>query len=114
MGRNFARILVLSQIVLLVISAAAAYGQELQDSAAHTSTVPRLINFGSMLKNRSGQSLSGVTAVQFALYKDQEGGAPLWIETQNLRLDEQGRYAVLLGATKAEGLPMELFASGES
>src|SRR5215831_8903981 len=114
MARNFNRTLVLLLILVLVVAASAAYGQESQDSAVRTSTVPRLINFGSVLKSRSGQSPKGVTAVQFALYKDQEGGAPLWVETQNLSLDDQGRYAVLLGSTKAEGLPMDLFASGES
>ncbi len=34
-------------------------------------------------------------------------------ETQNVQLDEQGHYAVLLGATKNEGLPVELFAAAE-
>jgi hypothetical protein len=36
------------------------------------------------------------------------------METQNVRLDENGRYTVLLGATRNDGLPMELFASGEA
>jgi len=52
--------------------------------------------------------------VTSALYKDQAGGAAIWLETQNVSLDEYGRYTVLLGATKSDGLPMELFTSGEA
>jgi hypothetical protein len=29
-------------------------------------------------------------------------------------LDDQGRYKVLLGSTQPEGLPLDLFASGEA
>jgi hypothetical protein len=57
---------------------------------------------------------TGVVGVTFAIYKEQEGGAALWLETQNVGLDEQGRYTVLLGATKSEGLPLELFLGGET
>lgn len=38
----------------------------------------------------------------------------MWLETQNVALDENGRYTVLLGATKRDGLPTELFTSGEA
>jgi len=48
----------------------------------------------------------------FSLYALQEGGAPLWSEQQNLTLDAQGRYTVLLGAGSPEGLPLDLFTSG--
>jgi len=46
--------------------------------------------------------------------KDDHGGAPVWMETQNLKLDGSGHYSALLGATKADGLPMDLFTSGEA
>jgi hypothetical protein len=49
--------------------------------------------------------------VTFAVYKDQDGGAPLWLETQNVQADSKGNYTVLLGSTKVEGLPAELFTS---
>ncbi len=66
-----------------------------------------------MFKDRPGLSLSGLVGVTFALYKEQQGGAPLWLETQNVERDEQGRFTVLLGATKSDGMPLELFAAGE-
>ena len=50
----------------------------------------------------------------FALYAEQTGGAPLWLETQNVTPDANGRYTVYLGANHANGVPLNLFASGEA
>ena len=52
--------------------------------------------------------------VTFALYAEQTGGAPLWLETQNVTPDANGRYTVYLGANHANGVPLNLFASGEA
>jgi len=75
--------------------------------------VPRLVKFAGTLKDELGKPRTGVVGVTFAVYKELEGGAALWLETQNVELDEQGRYTVLLGSTKSEGLPLELFTAGE-
>src|SRR6266853_4743921 len=75
--------------------------------------VPRLVKFAGVLQDEQGKARTGVVGVTFAIYKEQEGGAALWLETQNLELDEQGRYTVLLGTTKNEGLALELFTAGE-
>src|SRR6266849_3201275 len=80
---------------------------------AQNVAVPRLVKFSSTAKDQLGHAPTGVVGVTFAIYKEQEGGAALWMETQNVQLDEQGHYAVLLGATKNEGLPVELFAAAE-
>jgi hypothetical protein len=76
-------------------------------------TVPRLIAFSGALQD-GNRPANGVAGLTFALYKDQKGGAPVWLETQNVRIDDEGRYSVLLGSTQGEGLPAELFASGEA
>ena len=55
--------------------------------------------------------MAGIT---FALYSQQTGSAPLWQETQNVAADANGHYAVLLGATKPDGLPAELFTSKQA
>lgn len=47
--------------------------------------------------------------VTFSIYDDPKIGAPLWTETQNVQANDEGHYTVVLGATKAEGLPRELF-----
>jgi hypothetical protein len=38
----------------------------------------------------------------------------LWLETQNVQADAKGNYTVQLGATKPDGLPLDLFSSGEA
>ncbi len=79
-----------------------------------SATVPRLVRFSGAVKDADGQPRTGVAGITFALYKDQEGGAPLWMEVQNVQLDGQGRYSALLGASTAEGVPMELFSANEA
>lgn len=85
--------------------------QELSSTRSASATVPQWVHFSGVVKEASGRPVAGIT---FAFYKDQEGGAPIWMETQNVQLDETGRYSVQLGATRTEGLPKELFASGEA
>src|SRR5882762_6487710 len=75
--------------------------------------VPRLVKFAGTMKDEQGKARTEVVGVTFAVYKEQEGGAALWLETQNVELDEQGHYTVLLGSAKSEGLPLELFTTGE-
>jgi hypothetical protein len=75
--------------------------------------VPRLIKLSGSLKTPTGDWLTGVHGLTLALYKEQQGGSPVWLESQNVELDEQGRYAVLLGATKSEGVPVDLFTADE-
>ena len=83
-----------------------------QQQTSTSVIVPRLIRFGGVLKDSSGKPLQGKAGITFGLYKDQDGGAALWLETQNVSLDANGHYSVLLGATKEEGVPMDLFTSG--
>jgi hypothetical protein len=76
--------------------------------------VPRLVNFSGKATDLHGKPISGVAGVTFAIYKDQSDGSPLWMETQNVQADKSGNYSAQLGATKPEGLPLELFGSGEA
>ena len=85
-----------------------------QTATSTDSVVPRLVNFSGKILDAQGKPLPGVAGVNFAIYKDQEGGAPLWMETQNIQADKTGHYTVQLGASKSTGLPSELFASGEA
>jgi len=83
-------------------------------STTLTGVVPHLIRFSGILKDLAGSPRTGVVGVTFALYKDQEGGAALWLETQNIQADSKGNYRTFLGSTKPEGLPTELFTSNEA
>ncbi len=81
--------------------------------ASPSAAVPNLINFSGTLPAAGGGAIPATTGVTFAIYKQQSEGAPLWIETQNVTPDSSGRYTVLLGSTKPEGVPAELFSEHE-
>ncbi len=82
---------------------------------AATTTVPNLIRYGGTLKDAQGTASipSTTVGVAFAIYKQQDGGAPIWMETQNVTPDASGNYGVLLGSTTATGLPADLFSQQE-
>ncbi len=76
--------------------------------------VPRLVKFNAALRDPAGKPVTGPVDVTFSLYREEAGGTPLWFETQTIEADAEGRYTVLLGAMHADGLPMDLFATGEA
>jgi len=82
-------------------------------SSNSTAVVPPLVSFSGALTDGSGKPISAVVGVTFALYRESQGGAPLWLETQNVYPDKTGHYTVLLGSTTSTGLPPDLFATGE-
>jgi len=79
-----------------------------------SATVPHLVKFSGTVNDAEGKPRAGVTGITFALYKDQQGGAALWLETQNVAADAQGHYEVLLGSTTAAGIPMDAFSANEA
>ncbi len=91
------------------------FGQAQQTMATNTNvTVPPLVNFSGTLTDVNGKPLTGVVGVTFLLYKEQAGGSPLWLETQNVQPDKTGRYTVMLGSTSSTGLPSDIFVAGEA
>jgi hypothetical protein len=82
--------------------------------APATETVPRLVQFNGTLKDGAMRPVSGVASVTFAIYAEQDGGTTLWSETQNVLADADGHYGVLLGSATANGVPAELFGTGQS
>jgi len=85
-----------------------------QPSAMAGAVVPRLVSFSGRALDVQGKPVSGIAGVTFTIYKEQYEGAALWMETQNVQVDGKGNYSIQLGATKPDGLPVELFASGEA
>jgi hypothetical protein len=94
--------------LVLVLLAVSTLSQS--QTQAPTTSVPTMVKFSGTVHDARSLML-GVT---FALYKDQQGGAPLWLETRSVQLDDSGHYSVQLGSTEPNGLPKELFASGEA
>jgi hypothetical protein len=81
---------------------------------AAPASVPRLVQFNGTLKDSASRPIAGVASVTFAIYSEQDGGTALWSETQNVLADSNGHYNVLLGAATANGVPSELFGTGQS
>src|ERR1700678_770519 len=109
MGRLYKSYLL---VVCSLFSSAVASAQETQ-STTPTSAVPKLVRFTGSFHPPVDQP-GEIIGATFAVYGQQEGGTPLWTESQNVELDANGNYTVLLGATKNEGVPLDLFGSGES
>jgi hypothetical protein len=97
--------------VLLLCSLLSAQQAAVTTSAA--AVVPRLVNFSGKAVDQ-GKTITGITGVTFSIYSEETGGSPLWMETQNVQADSRGNYTAQLGATTTEGLPQELFTSGEA
>src|SRR5579862_3727495 len=75
--------------------------------------VPRLMKFSGALHDAAGKPVTGMVDVTFSLYSTEAGGDALWFETQSVQADDLGRYTALLGAMHTDGLPVDLFTSGE-
>jgi hypothetical protein len=67
-----------------------------------------------VLRADDGSVAHPVETVTYTIYDQQTGGAPLWQETQNVNVDAEGRYSLLLGAVTRDGIPSGIFVAGES
>ena len=99
--------------LLFLLPSGSVFGQTTV-ATAPPAAVPHWVRFSGTVKDANGSTRNGVLGVTFALYKEEQGGAPLWLETQNVQIDLNGHYTVNLGATKSDGLPQELFVTGEA
>ena len=102
----------IAMMLFLLLTATITVAQS-TSSAQSSSAVPQLVKFGGVLKDDAGRIKTGMVGLTFAVYKEEDGGTPLWLETQNVEVDTEGKYSVLLGSTKTEGMPAELFSSNE-
>ena len=83
----------------------AAEGEAGADDRAATAAVspavprplPREVWFNGVLQDAAGAAITGVQGVTFALYAEQSGGAPLWLETQNVAADAERGHAGVAG-----------------
>jgi hypothetical protein len=85
-----------------------------QQTATADGVVPSVMKFTGTLSGADGKPLTGTQGVTFLLYKEETGGPPLWIETQNVQADKSGRYSVMLGSATSNGLPAAAFSAGEA
>jgi hypothetical protein len=104
----------LSVLLLFLICSAVSLCAQQAASAAGNAVVPPVVKFSGILTDVNDKPLTGTVGVTFSLYNQAQGGAALWIETQNVVTDKTGRYTVMLGSSTSQGLPPALFASGEA
>jgi hypothetical protein len=103
-----------ASLSVLAVSLALPVGAQIAGTdasvAAASASVPNLVRWTGSAPEAAGRTVE----MSFALYQDPAGGLALWSETQTVKVGADGRYAVLLGATSAEGLPQTLFQGGEA
>jgi len=112
--------LVLRKLLMLASLAAAAIGTAgaipAQDSnsaplsPAQVGVVPPLVRYSGAAANRAGDSVEAV----FRIYSAQQGGEPVWSETQRIAIGADGKYSILLGAGTDGGIPAQVFAAGDA
>jgi trimeric autotransporter adhesin len=83
-------------------------------AATASTAVPALIPYSGVAVTAEGKPLSGELGATFLIYKDETGGEPLFTESQTVAIDAAGHYAAQLGATYPNGLPLDLFSTGEA
>lgn len=111
MTRGIMRALIV--ILFLFVTGAFAMSQaQTPQEITISSAVPRMVQFSGTLKDVNGRPMSGVFGVTFAIYADQEGGAALWMETQSVTADGQGKYSVVLGS-QSNGIPDFVFGTAQ-
>jgi hypothetical protein len=102
-------------VIVGLLSLALSLAAQSANSSPASAQVPPLIQFSNVATDEGGNTLSGVVSLTFSLYTSQQGGEPLWTETQsNVPLDPTGHYSVQLGITKPNGVPTALFTTGEA
>ena len=95
------------------IAANRSIGQVPSAATAPTS-VPALVRYSGAALDSKGIPLTGEASATFLIYKDQQGGEPLFTESQVVSFDEAGHFKIQLGAANPNGLPTDLFSSGEA
>jgi len=83
-------------------------------AASSATVVPMLVRYDGAAVQGDGSPKTGSGPVTFLVYKEEQGGDPLWTETQSVVFDQSGKYEVYLGSTSSSGLPADLFGSGEA
>jgi hypothetical protein len=82
-------------------------------AATAPTVVPTLVPYSGVALASNGKPLAGQATMTFQLFTTEQGGEPLWTESQVVDIDAAGHYQVQLGATLPSGLPLNTFASGE-
>ena len=97
----------LAVLLVLCLSAGPALAQ-----TPPSTSVPRVVRLDGQFVPVNGLPPAAVESVTLSIYASPADEQPLWSETQEVRVDAQGRYVVFLGASTADGIPASVL-SGE-
>ena len=115
MKLRIALLAVVTASSLLSASGQAVQRAEITPPAASAPTlIPALVPFSGVATGLDGKALTGELGISFMIFKNEQGGEPLWVENQSVIADATGGYKVHLGAAYPTGLPAELFSTGEA
>ena len=79
------RFVVFAVLFVGIYASCQEIGSKVATPAASTSSsVPHLVQFSGIATDVNGKPLSGTVGITFLLYREEQGGAPLWIENQNV------------------------------
>jgi len=90
------------------------------DAAQQEMTPPKFIKFTGTLPVPSSANADAVPATQsqlsltFEIYTAEKDGSPIYVESQTVAPDAQGRYSVLLGSGNTDGLPTDIFSDNSA
>ena len=104
----------ISPVAHLSLAQTAAIKPATPIAASAPTAVPALVPYSGAVIAPDGKTFAAESSVTFQIYKDEVGGEALWTETQTVAIDSTGHYKVQLGAANPNGLPTDLFASGEA
>lgn len=75
-------------------------------------SIPRVMTISGVFQPADGQPPRPVETIVLALYTRSDGGEPIWEEVQAISLDAEGRYTVVLGVTRRDGIPPDVVEAG--
>jgi hypothetical protein len=104
----------MSPVATLSFAQTAAIKPATPIAASAPTAVPALVPYSGAAIAGDGKTFAAESGVTFQIYKDEVGGEALWTESQTVAIESTGHYQVQLGAASPNGLPGDLFASGEA
>jgi hypothetical protein len=76
------------------------------------SGVPRVVKYSSRISDPS-VTAQGQATLRFSVYAQRDSLQPVWSEVQTVGLNKDGQFSVMLGSKTLNGIPSELFESGQ-
>ena len=128
MTKSFAAILVIKHLPAMLLglglTAPPLWAVPQSDNAVHTTStvnpsaaegpgMPHLVRFSGVIRDTAGKPVTETVNLTFSFYTQERGGTAIWSESQNVTLNSQGHYTVLLGASASSGLPADLFSDNQ-